>query len=54
MVPHPDRNLSFDELIAFLHRRQIVDELPIGPLGKSLERRLREAIALKPPQEPRT
>jgi hypothetical protein len=54
VVPHPDRNLSFDEPIAFLQRRQIADELPIGPVGKCLERQRREVIALKPPQEPRT
>ena len=54
MVPHPDQNLSFDELIAFLLRQQIVDELPVSPVGKILKRQLREAIALKLQQEQHT
>jgi acyl-CoA synthetase (AMP-forming)/AMP-acid ligase II len=51
VVPHPDQNLSFDELIAFPHRRQIVDELPVSPVGKILKRQRREVIALKLQQE---
>jgi 2,3-dihydroxybenzoate-AMP ligase len=62
VVPHPGQVLSFDELIAFLRSQQIasfklperleiVDELPISPVGKILKRQLREAIALKLQQE---
>ncbi|MBS1177486.1 MAG: 2,3-dihydroxybenzoate-AMP ligase [Proteobacteria bacterium] len=62
VVPHPGQSLSFDELIAFLLRQQIasfklperleiVDELPVSPVGKILKRQLREAIALKLQQE---
>ena len=62
VVPHPGQNLSFDELIAFLLRQQIasfklperlelVDELPVSPVGKILKRQLRDAIALKLQQE---
>jgi 2,3-dihydroxybenzoate-AMP ligase len=65
VVPHPGQSLSFDELIAFLLRQQIasfklperlelVDELPVSPVGKILKRQLREAIALKLQQEQRT
>ncbi len=62
VVPHPGQDLSFDELIAFLRSQQIasfklperleiVDELPVSPVGKILKRQLREAIALKLQQE---
>jgi 2,3-dihydroxybenzoate-AMP ligase len=65
VVPHPGQSLSFDELIAFLLRQQIasfklperlelVDELPVSPVGKILKRQLREAIALKLQQEQHT
>jgi 2,3-dihydroxybenzoate-AMP ligase len=58
VVPHPGESLGFNELIAFLRQRQIasfklperleiVDELPVSPVGKILKRQLREAIALK-------
>lgn len=62
VVPHPGQSLSFEELIAFLRSQQIasfklperlelVDELPVSPVGKILKRQLREAIALKLQQE---
>ncbi len=58
VVPHPGQELGFDELVGFLRERQIasfklperlevVDELPVSPVGKILKRQLREAIALK-------
>jgi 2,3-dihydroxybenzoate-AMP ligase len=64
VVPHPGESLSLDELIAFLRSQQIasfklperleiVDELPVSPVGKILKRQLREAIALKLQQEQR-
>jgi 2,3-dihydroxybenzoate-AMP ligase len=62
VVPHPGQMLSFEELIAFLRSQQIasfklperlelVDELPVSPVGKILKRQLRDAIALKLQQE---
>jgi len=62
VVPHPGQILSFEELIAFLRSQQIasfklperlelVDELPVSPVGKILKRQLRDAIALKLQQE---
>jgi 2,3-dihydroxybenzoate-AMP ligase len=62
VVPHPGQALGFDELVGFLRERQIasfklperlevVDELPVSPVGKILKRQLREAIALKLQQE---
>jgi len=64
VVPHPGQMLSFDELVAFLRSQQIasfklperleiVDKLPVSPVGKILKRQLREAIALKLQQEQR-
>jgi 2,3-dihydroxybenzoate-AMP ligase len=62
VAPHPGQHLSFDELIAFLRAQQIasfklperldlVDELPVSPVGKILKRQLREMIAAKIEQE---
>jgi 2,3-dihydroxybenzoate-AMP ligase len=62
VVPHPGQSLSFEELIAFLRSQQIasfklperlelVDELPVSPVGKILKRQLRDAIGLKLQQE---
>jgi 2,3-dihydroxybenzoate-AMP ligase len=64
VVLHPGQSLGFDELIGFLRdqqiatfklpeRLEIVDELPVSPVGKILKRQLREAIALKLQQEQR-
>ncbi len=62
VVTHPGQSLAFDELIAFLRGRQIasfklperlelMDELPVSPVGKILKRQLREWIAAKLQQE---
>ncbi|MBX3643922.1 MAG: AMP-binding protein [Rubrivivax sp.] len=62
VVLHPGQRLGFDELIAFLRGQQIasfklperlevVDELPVSPVGKILKRQLREIIAAKLAQE---
>jgi 2,3-dihydroxybenzoate-AMP ligase len=62
VVPHPGQSLGFDELIAHLRAQQIasfklperleiVDALPVSPVGKILKRQLREAIASKLEQE---
>jgi 2,3-dihydroxybenzoate-AMP ligase len=62
VVPHPGQMLSFEELVAFLRSQQIasfklperleiVNELPVSPVGKILKRQLRDAIALKLQQE---
>ena len=62
VVPQPGQILSFEDLIAFLRSQQIasfklperlelVDELPVSPVGKILKRQLRDAIALKLQQE---
>lgn len=62
VVPQPGQSLSFEELISFLRSQQIasfklperlelVDELPLSPVGKILKRQLREAIAVKLQQE---
>ena len=53
---------GFDELIALLRspqiasfklpeRLEVASELPVSPVGKILKRPLREAVALKLPQE---
>jgi 2,3-dihydroxybenzoate-AMP ligase len=58
VVPRPGETLSFDELIAFLRaqniasfklpeRLELVDELPLSPVGKILKRELRERITAK-------
>ena len=62
VVLHPGQRLGFDELTAFLRGQQIasfklperlevVDELPVSPVGKILKRQLREIIAAKLAQE---
>ena len=62
VVLHPGQRLGFDELIAFLRglqiasyklpeRLEVVDELPVSPVGKILKRQLREIIAAKLAQE---
>ena len=62
VVPHPGQTLAIDELVAFLRAQQIasfklperlelVDELPVSPVGKILKRQLREMIAAKLAQE---
>jgi 2,3-dihydroxybenzoate-AMP ligase len=62
VVPHPGQHLGFEELIVFLRAQQIasfklperlelVDELPVSPVGKILKRQLREMIAAKIEQE---
>jgi 2,3-dihydroxybenzoate-AMP ligase len=58
VVPKPGAALDFDELIAFLRaqniasfklpeRLEVVDELPLSPVGKILKRELRERITAK-------
>jgi len=58
VVCKPGASLSFDELIAFLRQQQIasfklperlevMDELPVSPVGKILKRELRDMIAAK-------
>ncbi|HET9340578.1 MAG TPA: AMP-binding protein [Casimicrobiaceae bacterium] len=58
VVPRPGETLSFDELVAFLRaqniasfklpeRLELVDELPLSPVGKILKRELRERITAK-------
>ena len=58
VVCKPGESLTFDELIAFLRRQQIasfklperlevMNELPVSPVGKILKRELREMIAAK-------
>jgi 2,3-dihydroxybenzoate-AMP ligase len=58
VVTKPGETLAFDELIAFLRQQQIasfklperlevMDELPVSPVGKILKRELRDAIAAK-------
>lgn len=62
VVTHPGQTLAFDELIDFLRAQQIasfklperlevVNELPVSPVGKILKRQLREMIAAKIEQE---
>jgi len=58
VVTKPDQTLTFDELIAFLRAQQIasfklperleiMEELPVSPVGKILKRELRDLIAAK-------
>jgi 2,3-dihydroxybenzoate-AMP ligase len=58
VVPKAGQTLGFDELIAFLRQQQIasfklperlevVDELPLSPVGKILKRELRDIITEK-------
>ena len=58
VVCKPGEALSFDELIAFLRQQQIasfklperlevMDELPVSPVGKILKRELRDMVAAK-------
>jgi 2,3-dihydroxybenzoate-AMP ligase len=62
VVPHPGQTLAFDELVAFLRaqriasfklpeRLELLDELPVSPVGKILKRELRERIAARIEQE---
>ncbi len=55
VVPKPGQTLGFDELIAYLReqkiaafklpeRLEVVDELPLSPVGKILKRELRDRI----------
>jgi 2,3-dihydroxybenzoate-AMP ligase len=58
VVPRPGETLTFDELVAFVRaqniasfklpeRLELVDELPLSPVGKILKRELRERITAK-------
>jgi 2,3-dihydroxybenzoate-AMP ligase len=62
VVCKPGETLSFEELLAFLRQQQIasfklperlevMDELPVSPVGKILKRELREMIAAKVARE---
>jgi 2,3-dihydroxybenzoate-AMP ligase len=62
VITKPGQTLTFDELIAFLRAQQIasfklperleiMEELPVSPVGKILKRELRELIASKVTKE---